>query len=337
MKTFTHIAVGGTFDRFHKGHQRLVFEACQSGRAVSIGILKEKIEKNRLSGFIQPYAIREKQVEAFVKKHGYEKKTRIITIYDAYGPAIEDATMDAIFVTKETKQNAVRINAMRKKQDLKTLAIIAIPFEKSEDKKIIRSTRIREGNIDRLGHVYSHIFKKKRVIHLPFHLRERLRRPLGAVVSGSEKNIDQTTSKVMQKVSAYHFSLLITVGDVISQSMKQSGMQAHICVVDFRTRREEKNQLKRIFPYTKRFVNVAGTISKQAFFACKKAIHDVFQNQNKQVVAIRGEEDLLALPMILLAPLGSLVLYGQFDTGVIIVEVTEEKKQEIADILSQFT
>jgi len=43
---------------------------------------------------------------------------------------------------------------------------------------------------------------------------------------------------------------------------------------------------------------------------------------------VTGEEDLLALPAIVLAPLGSVVLYGQYDKGVVINEVTEELKKK---------
>jgi len=52
---------------------------------------------------------------------------------------------------------------------------------------------------------------------------------------------------------------------------------------------------------------------------------------------IKGEEDLLTLPAILLAPLGAIVIYGQKDVGAVVVEVTEEIKQKISNIINQFT
>ena len=51
---------------------------------------------------------------------------------------------------------------------------------------------------------------------------------------------------------------------------------------------------------------------------------------------VKGEEDLLALPAILFAPLNSVVLYGQIDLGVVMVEVTEEKKKGVEEILKKF-
>jgi len=51
---------------------------------------------------------------------------------------------------------------------------------------------------------------------------------------------------------------------------------------------------------------------------------------------IDGEEDLLTLPAILLAPLSSLVLYGQWDRGAVMVEVTEEMKNQVKKLLERF-
>ena len=52
---------------------------------------------------------------------------------------------------------------------------------------------------------------------------------------------------------------------------------------------------------------------------------------------IANEVPPLALPAILFAPLGSIVLYGQFDQGIIVNEVSEEKKAAIVKLLRQFT
>ena len=54
------------------------------------------------------------------------------------------------------------------------------------------------------------------------------------------------------------------------------------------------------------------------------------------MIKVKGEEDLLALPAILLAPLHSIMLYGQMDMGIVMVEVTEEKKKEVMEILKKF-
>ena len=44
----------------------------------------------------------------------------------------------------------------------------------------------------------------------------------------------------------------------------------------------------------------------------------------------------MVLPAILVAPLSSLVLYGQYDLGVVAVKVTEEKKIEVWEVVKKF-
>jgi len=52
-------------------------------------------------------------------------------------------------------------------------------------------------------------------------------------------------------------------------------------------------------------------------------------------IFVRGEEDLAAVPAMLMAPEGSAVLYGQPDQGVVLVQITESKKEEIRDLLTK--
>jgi uncharacterized protein (UPF0218 family) len=54
-------------------------------------------------------------------------------------------------------------------------------------------------------------------------------------------------------------------------------------------------------------------------------------DQNVRIF-VKGEEDLAALPAMMMAPVGSVIMYGQPDKGVILVRVTESKKAEIKDL-----
>ena len=51
------------------------------------------------------------------------------------------------------------------------------------------------------------------------------------------------------------------------------------------------------------------------------------------LIVVDGEEDLLALPSILFAPINTHVLYGQPNAGLVIVSVTESLKVKVYDIL----
>lgn len=73
--------------------------------------------------------------------------------------------------------------------------------------------------------------------------------------------------------------------------------------------------------------NPAGIITDELI----RTLCEAFASEKLLRIFVRGgEEDLATLPVILLAPPGgSVVLYGQPDEGVVFVEVTEKKKEEI--------
>ncbi len=51
------------------------------------------------------------------------------------------------------------------------------------------------------------------------------------------------------------------------------------------------------------------------------------------LIVVDGEEDLAVIPCVLFADEGDVVLYGQPDEGIVAVEVSEEKKMEIATLI----
>jgi uncharacterized protein (UPF0218 family) len=54
-------------------------------------------------------------------------------------------------------------------------------------------------------------------------------------------------------------------------------------------------------------------------------------------VKVKGEEDMLALPLFTLAPKGSAVLYGQPLEGVVVVYITEEKQNQAKDLMDKIS
>jgi hypothetical protein len=136
----------------------------------------------------------------------------------------------------------------------------------------------------------------------------------------------------------------------------KQGFIPDISIIDLRSRRKElffreqnfignkhviqMNWLKELLPqnfaHFKKNKNDPGTISLTAINALRSSFKKYISGDKKQIIIIKGEEDLLTLAAILLAPLGSLVLYGQWNLGVVAVEVTEERKKEIEKVLSKF-
>ena len=207
--------------------------------------------------------------------------------------------------------------------------MIVVPFVVAHDGKRITSERIRLGEIDREGHTYWDIFSNKDVLLMPEVLRENLREPIGLIAEDMKKVLPFIDKKIV-----------VTVGDIVTKSLEQIGKKPDISVVDFMTRRNhifhlQQTLLSFFFP-GKKIKNKAGTIEQNAVDAYRHKVKQYVTTKHKQTLIIDGEEDLLALPAILFAPLGSVVLYGQFGRGIVINEVTEEKKKEIEELLKKF-
>ncbi|MFH0922831.1 MAG: DUF359 domain-containing protein, partial [Candidatus Micrarchaeota archaeon] len=75
--------------------------------------------------------------------------------------------------------------------------------------------------------------------------------------------------------------------------------------------------------------NAAGTVSRSLDNAMRKAIHA----KKRVLVKVKGEEDLAVLPAVLVAPLNSVIAYGQPGDGAVIVRVTEKIKEKAAKIM----
>jgi uncharacterized protein (UPF0218 family) len=80
-------------------------------------------------------------------------------------------------------------------------------------------------------------------------------------------------------------------------------------------------------------VNPAGTISKQAVDVLQIAL----ETPPPVTVKVQGEEDMLALPLFIMAPKGSVVLYGQPLEGMVVVNITEEKQNQAKDLMHKIS
>lgn len=137
------VAVGGTFDRLHKGHKTLLRKAFEYGDRVVVGITSDEMIQKEAD----PLHTRLGKLRDFLAGSKYD----LVILKDPYGPTITDPEIDAIVVTRETEQTAHEINRIRSKKGMKPLEIVIVEMVKAQDGRPISSTRIRKGEIDEEG------------------------------------------------------------------------------------------------------------------------------------------------------------------------------------------
>jgi pantetheine-phosphate adenylyltransferase len=154
MKKFRKVAVGGTFDEFHKGHKSLLVKAFEIGEHVLIGLCTDEFAKKMGKPHTTAsYEERLKELRAFLKALGLSDKAEIVPLNDPYGSTLTDTCIQALVVSEETEKTALKINQKRNEAQLPPLTIVTISMVPAENYKPISTTRIREGEIDREGHL----------------------------------------------------------------------------------------------------------------------------------------------------------------------------------------
>ena len=126
LRTFSKVAVGGTFDRIHHGHKKLLtFAALMCTEELTVGVSGDALLKNKKGAhLIAPQTERMNNVRTFVEGFYPSLSLNIVPIDDPFGPTITDATIDAIIVSSETLGGAAKINAIRRARSFKPLDVI---------------------------------------------------------------------------------------------------------------------------------------------------------------------------------------------------------------------
>ncbi len=330
---YKHTVLGGTFDRLHDGHISYLKTAFENSDRVTIGLTTDRLHGYKeFKQFIQSYDLREEKLLRTIKANWPQVPTTILPIYDIFGPSITDPTIDTIVVTNITLDNGKKINAERIKRGLSELKIVLVPIVEAQDNQILSSSRIRRGEIDRKGKVYSRSFFK--TVMLPENLRSELRKPFGIVIEGNEDNKEKVATEVGHLLKKEKYALSIAVGDIVSSTLENAGFMPDIKVIDFKTQRKFLPS----FDSDEKFdtENIAGTINVSSAKFLEEEIEKIVKNGTKKIITIDGEEDLLVLPSILLAPLESVIFYGQREVGMVMVKVTEEVKKQVLELLKRF-
>jgi len=153
-KKFKVIAVGGTFDEFHKGHRALLLKAFEVGDHILIGLsTDELVQRLGKPHKISTYDFRLEELKGFLRREGLLEQAEIMPLHDAYGVTLSKGCVDALVVSRETEKIAKEINKKREAKRLKPLNIVVIDMVPAYNSKPISTTRIRRGEIDKEGQI----------------------------------------------------------------------------------------------------------------------------------------------------------------------------------------
>ncbi|MBM4249306.1 MAG: DUF359 domain-containing protein [Euryarchaeota archaeon] len=146
---------------------------------------------------------------------------------------------------------------------------------------------------------------------LPESAREDMREPLGPVIAESDLVLHVRRTDT-----------LIAVGDMVTLTLADAGYRLALAVFDYKTlrddRRDFRQRLGELQGERARARNPPATITKELWAELETAMFKV--NTGGQVLLeVEGEEDLAAIPAILLAPDGAKVLYGMPGRGIVVV------------------
>lgn len=161
------------------------------------------------------------------------------------------------------------------------------------------------------------------VLHLPEELRGAFKEPFGPVFTDAGRLVPDLGDPV------------ITVGDVVTRHLAQSGIRPDLAVVDWVTEREAlpDDEQPDIEGYEARtdVENPAAGLAQELLHA----LRDGIETGETAVVVVDGEEDLAALPVLAIAPVGASVVYGQPGEGMVHVDIDAEIREHARGLLSR--
>lgn len=338
------LILAGTFDHLHKGHQQFIKTAVAQADFVFCGLAKNwRLQHKTFPQTIQSFSQRLAFLQKFLKNSQIENKIRIFPLKNPFEPAVSDPRLEAIAATPNTFSGAQKVNQKRKKSHLPALKILKINLVKAADQNTISSTRIRAGEIDRQGLVYQRLLNYQNTLYLPPAQRHYFKKPLGKLIAGSKKNISWASLQAFDHLNHTHYPLIITVGDISTQAFLLHNLPLDLAVFDNRCQRQTVAprlhlRLKKQAGFIFKTLNQPGTVSAQAAQTIASALtHLKNKSQGIQgIIEVKGEEDLLVLPLVLLAPLKTLIFYGQPHKGLVRIQVTEKVKTTTLKLLQKF-
>ena len=166
---------------------------------------------------------------------------------------------------------------------------------------------------------------------LPDAMRSEMRQQFGVLYCGDGED---TTRQMLDDMGSP--AKIIAIGDISTFNLLQSGTIPDISVIDEKTHREPAGvEIIKCIRHSN--FNEVDVTNPPGFIEPElvSALHIAMDSHDPVQIMVHGEEDLAALPAIVIAPVSSVVIYGLPDEGGIMVTVTPGVKDRIYDMLDK--
>jgi uncharacterized protein (UPF0218 family) len=162
-----------------------------------------------------------------------------------------------------------------------------------------------------------------------------LKEPFGSLIPDGKvtRNRLNTILKNAKKI--------ISVGDATTERLISFGIIPNVSVIDGKERRIKRADANNLTLHSDRIEktifkelkcsNEAGTISKKAV----EVLEDALRISSPVRITVDGEEDLLALPLLLILPEGSILMYGQPYEGLVVVKINSKVRKKAKDLMDR--
>jgi pantetheine-phosphate adenylyltransferase len=153
MPQYGTVALGGTFDIIHKGHDALLSRAFAVSSHCIIGLTGDELVLKKNKKVINNYSKRFESLNNLIEKKFPNSSYTISKLENDFGPAAIEGKVDALIVSEETSNKGDILNSLRKKRNLPLVEIVIVPMVLAKDGTRISSTRIRNSEIDSEGNL----------------------------------------------------------------------------------------------------------------------------------------------------------------------------------------
>lgn len=159
------------------------------------------------------------------------------------------------------------------------------------------------------------------MLTLPEEHRKLFKEPFG--------DLHQNLNEILPLLTG---QVVYSVGDVVTHNLQRHGITPDVAIIDGFTMRAPCSSQPSLTGNCIRVKNPAGTLTEDLIDAVNKAI-----TCPPVTLIVDGEEDLAVIPVVIAAPQGAIVLYGQPHKGVVLRRVTPEAKIVARQLLERFT